>query len=531
MANYYPIKCPYCLKAHNNATVRFRLEEAHETHKKKIARKSGGSIYDPQPEVGSTWYNTDNTIDDNWDTDDTNASDAQNAFSTDSGRPRTLPTSGYYTYPELQEIFGPENVRTETKTVIALPALTSDEYNGDLIIGVTIKVTEGDMEIEKTMRNRYCDCDDDRKINASSGSIPSYVILIMGSSDSGKTAYLISLYHALSQKSRYSFPPTPDPNKAIASLWLSVASEGYQERDIETMTEELFSDGKLPRTTIDMTNEPLTMEVTIRFNKTGLVNKALLFIRDMPGEYFTRRERQGELQRIMSQFPRFDGFLITFDPMTFDNTVFPSEDVDKDRQRRSQVSRLRQAIMNNIAPTMANNMIAQPTVALVTKGDMFFDREYVQALRSRGISYAAPLLTVTQKESYDKPYFEEVNEGARMVVQKLSGNIADLMGAHFSNAYFSMVSALCRNPVEIYKDRDGNRWVRTPSAINPWHVADPMLRLLMKLHIVPPLDETNSRVKAGETQDERNARVFRNRGIINEWGAKYCSGGSNVNLV
>ena len=547
MANYYPIKCPYCLKSHTNDTVSFRLDDAVEVSRKTIKKSAGdsgadqsggsGAFYegggnwdaDTPIEMGDDWdADTTVDIDEDWDTD--NAA-AQPAYSQGTARPRALPVSGYYTLSELIEVFGAENVRAERKTVLALPALTSAEYNGELLTGATITVTEGDKIIEKTMYTRYCDCDNDRKINANAGSIPSYVILLIGSSDAGKTVYLTSLYHALSEKSRYSFPPTSNPDKAIASLWMSVLSGGIGETDIETMTEELFEDGILPRTTIEMTNEPLALKVTIEFNKTGLVNQALLFIRDMPGEVFTNREKLQELRKITNQFPKFDGFLLTFDPLTFKETVFPSEDSEKARQRRKQVNQLSQVIIENIAPTMANNRINQPAFAIITKGDMFFDRNYTGALKNKGISYAMPLLTVSQKESYDKPYFDEVNSGARMIVEKLSENVANLMRAHFSNVFFSMVSALSRNPIEIYADQDGIRRVRTPNALNPWHVADPMLRLLMKLHIIPPLDETDARPSTGEPADERNARVFRNRSIINEWGAKYCTGGSNINLV
>ena len=538
MASYYPIKCPYCLKAHTNDTVRFNLNDAIIIAERAAKR----SVVKENPVAGGAFFEK---SDDDWDSGpaagdffkeggsdwDSDVPDRQPSFSTGHSSRKELPSTGYFTLSELKEVFGDENVRPELKTVLAMPALTSDEYGGDLLVGVTLTVTEGDRQLEKTVRGRYCDCDDNRKLNESSGSMPSYVILLMGSSDSGKTVYLASLYHSLSRKSKYSFPPSPDPSKAIASLWLSVLSEGSDETDIETITEDLFDYGVLPFSTFSMTNEPLTMEVTIKFNRSGLVNKALLFLRDVPGEYYTNRDKQQELRKITNQFPKFDGFMITFDPMTFEATVFPAEDSEKDRLQRKQVNQFRQVIIKNIAPTMFNNMINQPTVAIITKGDMFFNRNYVGALRNMGISYAMPLLTLTQKESFDKPYFDEIDYGARRVVERLSVNIAELMGAHFSNACFSMISALSRNPIAIYIGQDGRRRVSTPAAISPWHVTDPMLRLLMKLHIVPPLDETNARPLVGENQDERAARIFRNRSIINEWGARYCTGGSNEYLV
>ena len=543
MANYYPIKCQYCLKAHTNETVRFNLNDAitltDRAAKKPVqsqgAANTGGSYIEKD---GASWDSgpagqaNDNDVfiegGSNWDTD---VADSQQGFTTGHTTSQTLPDEGYFTLSELKEVFGANNVKPEYKTVIALPALTGDEYLGELLVGVTYTYTERDRVYEKTVRHRYCDCGEGSKLNASSGSIPSYVILLMGSSDSGKTVYLASLYHALSRNSKYSFPPSQDPDRAIANLWLSVLSEGMDDLDIERISEDLFDVGKLPFTTFALTNEPLTMEVTIKFNRTGLINKALLFLRDVPGEYFSNRDRQQELMRITNQFPRFDGFMIMFDPTAFEEAVFPVDDVEKDRNKRRQVNLFRQVIMRNIAPTMINNMINQPTAAIITKGDMFFDRNVMSALKNKGISYAMPLLVVSQKESFDMPYFREVDEGAKKILEMLSRNVSEMMGAHFGNAFFTMVSSLSRNPIDMYIDEQGRRRVSAPAAISPWHVTDPMLRLLMKLRIVPPLDETNARPLTGETHDQRQARIFRNRSIINEWGARYCSGGSNVNLV
>jgi len=539
MAYYYPIKCPYCLKSHTNSTVRFNLNDAIIISKKAVWKNvssdntvdKGADSFFSGNDQG--WYAEPSVNEffleggSDWDTD---VPDTPSSFSTNRSS-IGLPSSGYFTLDELKAIFGEENIKAEEKIVITMPALTSEAYSGNLLVGVTIRVIEDGNEIEKMIRGRYCDCGDNRKMSESSGSIPSYVILLMGSSDSGKTVYLASLYHSLSRKGKYSFPPTTDPCKAIADLWLSVLSEGKAETDIETITEDLYDYGILPFSTLSMTNEPLTMEVTVMFNRTGHINKALLFLRDVPGEYFTNRDKQQELRKIMNQFPKFDGFMITFDPMTFKETVFPAQDSEEDRKRRKQVSQFRQVIIKNIAPTMANNMINQPVAAIVTKGDMFFDRIYTGALKNKGISYAMPLLAKSQQESFDKPYFDEINYGAYRIIERLSEDISELMSAHFNNAFFTMVSALSRNPIDMYIGEDGRRRVSTPSAINPWHVTDPMLRLLMKLHIIPPLDETRARAMAGENQYEREARKSINRNIINEWGAKYCAGGYSGNLV
>ena len=526
MARYYPIKCPYCLRTHTNQTVCFNLEKAFVVSEKDAKRYSNR---------GDT-TNAEETVEkfatrDEWDSDEP---EAQSTYDSDTGRRTDFPTRGYFTLSELQKEFGKENVEPVWKQVIAIPKLTNDQCSGELLVGVTLTVESDGKIIKKTMRDRYCECGEGavgHKLPDSSGNIPSYVILLMGSSNSGKTVYLTSLYHTLSQQSEFLIPPVKDARNAIASLWLSVVSDGSADTDIEKMEFDLFSYGILPPTTITMTNEPLTMEATIKFSKTGLVNKALLFLRDMPGEFLTNRDRQGELMKIASQFPMFDGFMIMFDPYTFENSIFPQDDHEKTNLRRREVHLFQQVIMRNVAPTMVGNIVNQPTAAIITKGDLFFDRNYRNTLRTMGVSYALPLLAQSQIYSVDKPYFEEVDSGARDITKKLSKNISSLLGAYFNNAYFSLVSALSRNPIDIFVDRDGRRMVSAPNAISPWHVADPMLRMLIKLNIIPPLDKISVRITAGESQDDRNGRVFNNRNIINEWGAKYCSGGSNTNLV
>lgn len=512
---YYPIKCPYCLKTHTNDTVLFNLTGSTITSS-RISRKKTDSAQEPVLDVEDSFVEGGS----NWDSEDASTT---SFFTTGHSKAKKLPTDGYYTFAELREIFGPDSVKPAFKTVNALPALTSSEYDGELLYGVTITLNEDDKEIEKSIYTRHCDCE--RKLNTSAGSVPCYVVLMMGSSRAGKTMYIISLYNAIMREGGFSLPPTPDANDSIARLSLSVISDGAEDTAIETMADNLFEYGKLPSTTYQMTNEPLIMDITLRFTKSGLIKKALLFIRDMPGENLTNREKHHEIVSITRQFPRFDGFMMMFDPFTFRETIFPTPDKEKDKEQRRQVERLRAVIVEHIAPIMKGNIITQPTAVIITKGDMFFNRDYSRSLINKGVLFSNPLLAAGQNETFDKPYFSEVDTGARDIIGKLSSNITELVNAHFNDAFYSMTSALSREPIEI--DEKAEK-VLTPTAISSWRVTDPALRLLMKLCIIPPFDETVMRRKTGERTDEQKARKFRNRAIINEWGEKYCSGWENI---
>jgi hypothetical protein len=173
---------------------------------------------------------------------------------------------------------------------------------------------------------------------------------------------------------------------------------------------------------------------------------------------------------------------------------------------------------------MEGNIIKQPTAALITKGDKFFDRRYIGALRTKKITPSNPVLAI-QQESYDRPYFEEVNSGARQILGNLSPNVLELIDSNFDDAFFSLASALCRAPIEVDENA---RTVATPTAINPWRVIDPMLRLLMKLNIAPPFEQTIVRKPVGESADDRKARIYTNRAIFNDWGQRYCTGWKDI---
>ena len=512
---YYPIKCPYCLKTHTNESVLFNLRDAMVTATraaKKVEKEEDGEAepaasFDSFSNGGNDWADEDSMV--------------QSVSSSTKGKKSKLPKDGYYTISELKNIFGEENVKAEYKSVNAVPALTGTEYDGDLLMRVTIAVKEDGQEIDKFMTERYCDCDarQPKKLSASSGSVPSYVILLMGSRQSGKTMFLISLFHSLRKDGGYKLPPS-------AILNLEALSDGNAQMPISKMERDLFTDGILPKSTVDMTNEPLVMDVTLKF-QTKAMNKALLFFRDIPGEYLTDVTSQ-EIKRIANQFPKFDGFVLVLDPITFEEGIFGSGNDDQ----RYYIDRLKEVIVGSVIPNMNGNNISQPTAIILTKGDKFFERNNITNWRNKGIAPANPVLAAglndeiaRKHESFDKSYFEDVNAGVLQLLDKLSRNVPNFINTQFDNAFFTMVSALGKRAPEI---DTVNEKVRTPNAISPWRVTDPMLRLLMKLNIIPPYDQTNTRINPTERPGERQARKYRNNGLLNEWGEKYCTAWVNI---
>ena len=536
---YYPIKCPYCLRAHSNDTVRFRLYDAVE-----VSSKEARSVVISSME--EDLYDEDFISNENEDWENDGAPEEKAERPAGGERQARISEGKYYTFAELKAFEGQGritiasstgeerqvsilNVKGEYKQVNALATLTRDNsdnhYDGDLLTCVSLTIVEGDREKVLDIRDRYCDCDDGRKIHSSSGTVPSYVVLLMGASNSGKTVYLVSLYHELSRKGGYPLPPSENPKESIARISMTALSKGAMDTDIETMEANQFREGKLPPTTVNMHNEPLLLDITVTCNHCDLPKKALLFMRDMPGEFLTNRDRQQEILRIARQFPRFDGFMIMFDPMTFDESVFISADTNTSLEQRKQIERFRGVIVEHISPLMDNNTIQQPTVAIITKGDKFFSAENMRVLSNRNVSYSNPILTAHQRESFDEHYFNELDDGVKRILDVLSNNIDELVSTYFSTAFFTLGAALGKNPPGI---NEMEKTVDTPNAIKPWRVADPLLRLLMRLNIIPPFDKTRMRETTGETEEERKARKYKNRQALNEWGEKYYSGWKNL---
>jgi hypothetical protein len=495
--------------------VRFNLRTA-SIKSVKDAKKpaeapeaSASEIYTPvtmsefQEEDGSSW-------------DSATEPDANSASG--AAKKEKFPAEGLFTLAELEEIFGAENVRAEYKTVNALPALTRSDYSGDLLTRVTLTVAEDGKETVKMLTDRYCDCEGSPKLRESAGGVPSYVLLIMGSSNAGKTMFLLSLFHTLRRDGGYPLPP------GGTTLSLEALSDRNAQFPISAMEKELFSKGTLPTSTNRDNNEPLVMDVVIKF-KTGARNNALIYFRDMPGEHFTDTN-SSSIKNISDQFPLFDGFLLALDPLTFEESVFQTTGQSGNEEQREYINRLREVIVDKVIPNMPGSVISQPTAIIVTKGDMFFDKANIPLWKSRGIPPSNPVIAsglnsalANKQESFDKAYFEEVNAGVLQIIKKLSNNIPNFIETRFDNVFYTMISAMGTRPIQIE-----DRTVLTPTALSPWRVSDPMLRLFMLLNIIPRYDGTLVRASATETPEERKARKFRNNKLLNDWGEKYCGG-------
>ena len=71
----------------------------------------------------------------------------------------------------------------------------------------------------------------------------------------------------------------------------------------------------------------------------------------------------------------------------------------------------------------------------------------------------------------------------------------------------------------------------TPAAIRPWRVADPFIRMLMRLNIVPPFDEVEIRQPDLEDYEMALGRNSKYLARVNAWGRTYCSAWNEISGI
>ncbi|MCL2386868.1 MAG: hypothetical protein FWC89_04865 [Defluviitaleaceae bacterium] len=546
--SYYPIKCPYCLEELSNQDVRFNLRTGIAGKRREIREETPVA-----PVANTSTVSSDGWLEDNapaaevdgtplpdisWLTDDQDSS-TQGGWLDNIDTPRVsarnqqinAPTEGYYTYSELKRYFGDENVKPLLdKEVHAPPALANKpEYKDDLLIGVEITTRKDGYETTTTYRRRYCECE--KELMNAAGMKASYVLLMLGPSSSGKTMYLIALHKALKIDGGYLLPPEGGGSRGIAKLLVTVLSGGGEgDTSLKKMSDDLFDEGKLPFSTFSFGNEPLVLDISVDF-KGGKSNNALLFLRDMPGEYLTNPDKTEELYKIASQFPLFDAFIMMLDPFTFTNrNVFRSDgdSENMDKVKLKYIDDLDEVLTGKVVPLMASGKkINQPTAVVVTKGDHFFNTQNVQRLEQKGVERSFPTLSSWQQASFDKQYFHEIDRDVERILQNLSPNVIKMLEKNFGNTFCGLVSALSKIPIDITYEQDGElgpgSYVTTPAAIKPWRVADPFIRMLMRLNIVPPFDEVEIRTPDMETRDAALGRNTKYLAAVNAWGRTFCN--------
>jgi len=538
---YFPIKCPYCLQILSNKEVRFDLTRGRDVSKVEIVNTTTTRSVNLQSLANDepAWTRSIDTFAGSGDWTSGNGNHVENN-TVQKDISKDGQSKGYQTYQNILNIFGEDNVvlkwntdvRNNQPFLVDVPAEQRTDFAGDLLTSLDIKSREGGFEITREYTERFCQCG--KELNVYAGVNPSYVILLLGPSNSGKTMFMVALYEVLLTQFGHTIPPKKAGAEKVADLGITVLSgdEGETEdTSLKAMTNKLFGEGILPGTTIALDNQPLTLRIHADYiNKKE--NAALLHIRDMPGEYLTNTSRANELASIVRNFTKFDGFLMMIDPDTFKEGYIFRKAVDGSSDKEKYIGMLHRVLTERILPVIGGRRIEKPVAAVITKGDKFFDPDTRETLHTKDVEQSAMIFSPHQKETFDLSYYEEIDKGCKLILEKLSSNVTDMLNLSFSNVFYSLASSLHRDlqldVSEVTIDDKKRRKVDNKNAISPWRVTDSFIRLLMQLSIIPPLDKVRIRPTDLETEEDCKARNKKYLDAVNGWGDTHCSGWSPI---
>ena len=509
---YYPLKCPRCLNVCTNETVLFPSPE------RGVKVFGGKSVSASDIFLSSSTTVKESEFEESeWDIepDSPNSAtlllaeqkeghDSSPTAQTEGEPPEVLRAKvEYYTFSQLKGYFVKGLNRSacfeeaQYVKVDIPPELEDPSCPGNLLTAVHFMRPEPqtDQWSEYSVSERYCPCCH-KNLTPNAGKMPTYVALLLGTSDAGKTVFLIALYYALARVEGFCLPYN-------ATLLMSLL-ETRSDFSIAQWAENLFKHGNPPGTTVQLDSDPLALGLTLTLGQTQ--KKCILYLRDIPGETLTGGE--SDLRSMLSQFPRFDGFLLLIDPLTFvaSNDIFGSGKKRKSGPR--QLADLSTSIQTNIISRVDGNVINAPTLVFVTKGDMLLDPAVTEKLARHRIYLSNPALTNRPVTQGDKRYFDGIDAGTRQILSTLSPNVPAFVKGCFKNAKYFLVSAYGRNGNTVQADGRLNT-----NALKPWRVAQAVECFLMQLNMLPPYDQMDS---CEPKPYEANLQ------LINEWGSKNC---------
>jgi hypothetical protein len=537
---YYRIKCPYCLKDVKSDDVLFPTQGNEETFDQgsassPISARSeqtfGHNDGEEKPVFGrvNLDFAEDNPFQDGGEKNTVSREIKTEADSVE----KYLTLEGFSRY--FSEIEETRNAEIKMAPYYLQGGNDEQHDDAELDKGLLTSIEYRDLSgTRRTALERHCPHCGNR-LNPLAGIMPTYIILLMGSSSSGKTVYLTSLYLLLGGLSEGS-----DELPCLGKLSLSNA-EINEKFPIAKYAEDLREKGNLPEATTDLLTEPLPLKVTVQYGKreNGYENMidCLLFLRDIPGEVLGTDNAR--MRGILSQVRNFDGFLLLLDPLTMEharNFSLEAATEDAFESRRQQLEDLRKTIRTNIAAAMPGNArITAPTLVVLTKGDYFHRSSNNISIRRIAHNPAIGMQELQDIMGgrgiiLDSRYIEEQNRGTKIIIDMLSGGMSSDIESTFTNTFFMIVSSLGIGVNDIFDAQTQSKRVDNINLLKPWRIKESCVLLLMSMGILPPFNSMEGPPHdKSESSNDRELRLSRNFEKLNEWGGQHCAGWKEQN--
>jgi len=399
-------------------------------------------------------------------------------------------------------------------------------------------------------------------IHPNAGKFPSFIVLLMGTRDAGKTVFF-TIASDVMKDSRYK--DSKLQCQVTYDYSVEYPTTKSDSRTIKQHLDSLQSDGKLPITTTDPKPPPICFESKVIHS--GHTHTSLIYLRDVPGEMLASNE--SDLLMLARNFEKFDGVLLLMDPLSlsnageiFDNALKKQynklsqndEQIRDDMKRRFQKSQksLSDLSINLSVRFCPGEIIRKPTILIISKGDMFRDDESIAILESKGIKQANLAVTkIRYNENFadsnclERPsqpnsgYYDGISIDTKAILDKLGTSYHQNILAKFDDSvvkYF-LASAL-GDGVNVKADgvgeNAGHYLDRDYEHIRSDKVIESMEYLLMSLGVLPPFHKTRSNNLTSSKPKSswlpflksKNAPKGEqnNSALLNEWKENYTVG-------
>lgn len=517
---HYPIKCVYCFKEIPNAEVMFYTGDKQLTGVPVrwpvmgIPNTGRAAVPLQQKEEPASVL-----LKDKVDLFDGDTDDAEDEHS-DEERNQSL--AKFLTIDQLKKEFPDGNVSPKNYSVTVTPEFFGEKAAGEDALYTEVEYTDEEGN-RMALCHRYCPHCGGR-LPSLSGTMPTYLVTVLGTSSSGKTVFLVALYQMLKNGQR----------KMRLNRGQLDGDAAENDMLIAELSKELYFKGILPVTTLDSFPAPVTFQLTFSLEmKAGNLvpqKECILALADMKGEDLTDAKAEA-LVMMHEKYRSSDAFLFMVDP---ENTPGYFDVAGENQSRPEAHGKLTNLVRDHIANQFGSNSVDKPTAIMLTKVDKFFTlaKKFPTLGLSRRIS--GTLNPDTTSEMYkSQSYFELIGKETKTLLEEFDNRLYAFLGRTFPNAIYTNIAALGPAP-EIYNEKSELR-IRNPNIETAIRLEDPLLLLLSQLHFVPPYETIppviQERPLPGRFDRERRkieqwnkrARESNNRfqKIVNDWRESY----------
>ena len=360
---------------------------------------------------------------------------------------------------------------------------------GNLMTGVEIRgLKHGGQTLNGLNRRRRCPmCK--RLLSQYSGKMPTYTLGVLGHSSAGKTVYFTVLHDRLRNSINV-------PGGVLSSMIDVSHLEKGERVDFDGMAGNIYGPARhLPNTTQNAINQPYCRVFTYRRDgEQDYTTRCLLSVRDVMGELFVRdaNDRDRDMLAATTLCNQADGILMVVDPLAM---RLPRERLaEEDRLNQEagswELRNMETVVRAQISPGSA---VKKPSVVMMAKSDILLRRSSILE-----ISPDNPIVAGGFTDPIGNPevnWFEDfmmpLDRDTRQCLHYLDGwdngdGFYHFLMEKFNNAFYTAVSSL-GSKVTISKGESGMVEIDNSDLIQPRFVEVPILYLLMRFHILPPL--------------------------------------------